>query len=212
MIAKLIAVALLPLYTRHLTRADYGAAEVLLTTVVALSIVVRLGIIEALLRFYFQYEDRDERDDVVRSSFAFLLLTSSVGAIIAAAFAGPLSEFVLGQRDTELMLIAVGGLWVFTNYELLMALFRLDERSGAYFAASLTNVLFTVALTVWLVVLEDEGRAGYWSATSPEPPSSSWGFSSCTGNAWPSFRHQGCCARCCVSGSRRCPLSCPCMR
>ena len=53
-IAKLIAVALLPLYTRHLTRADYGAAEVLFATVVALSIVVRLGIIEALLRFYFQ--------------------------------------------------------------------------------------------------------------------------------------------------------------
>ena len=53
-ISKLFAVALLPLYTRHLTRADYGAAEVLLATVVALSIVFRLGIIEALLRFYYE--------------------------------------------------------------------------------------------------------------------------------------------------------------
>jgi O-antigen/teichoic acid export membrane protein len=159
-VAKLIAVALLPLYTRHLTRADYGAAEVLLATVVALSIMVRLGIIEALLRFYFQYTDRRERDDVVRSSFAFLLLTSSVGALIAAALAGPLSEFLLDRRDTELMLIAVAGLWLFTNYEFLMALFRLDERAGAYFAASLTNVLLTVVLTVWLVVIEDEGARG----------------------------------------------------
>jgi O-antigen/teichoic acid export membrane protein len=159
-IAKLIAVALLPLYTRHLTRADYGAAEVLLATVVALSIVVRLGIIEALLRFYFSYDAKSERDDVVRSSFAFLLLTSTVGAILAAAFAGPLSEFLLDRRDTELMLIAIGGLWLFTNYELLMALFRLDERARAYFAASLANVLLTVALTVWLVVIEDEGAKG----------------------------------------------------
>jgi O-antigen/teichoic acid export membrane protein len=159
-IAKLIAVALLPLYTRHLTRADYGAAEVLLATVVALSILVRLGIIEALLRFYFRYEDGRERDDVVRTSFAFLLLTSSVGAIVAAAFAEPLSEFLLDRSDTELMLIAVGGLWVFTNYELLMALFRLDERARAYFAASLANVLLTVVLTVWLVVFEDEGARG----------------------------------------------------
>ena len=53
-ISKLFAVALLPVYTRHLTRADYGAAEVLLATVVALSIVFRLGIIEALLRFYYE--------------------------------------------------------------------------------------------------------------------------------------------------------------
>ena len=159
-IAKLIAVALLPLYTRHLTRVDYGAAEVLLATVVALSIVVRLGIIEALLRFYFQFEDKRERDDVVRSSFAFLLLTSTAGALVAAAFAGPLSEFLLDRRDTDLMLIAVAGLWVFTNYELLMALFRLDERARAYFAASIANVLLTVMLTVWLVVGEDEGARG----------------------------------------------------
>jgi O-antigen/teichoic acid export membrane protein len=159
-IAKLIAVALLPLYTRHLTRADYGAAEVLLATVVALSILVRLGIIEALLRFYFSYEDRRERDDVVRTSFAFLLLTSTAGALVAAAFAGPLSELVLDRRDTELMLIAVAGLWIFTNYELLMALFRLDERARDFFTASLTNVLLTVALTVWLVVIRDEGARG----------------------------------------------------
>jgi O-antigen/teichoic acid export membrane protein len=159
-IAKLIAVALLPLYTRHLTQADYGAAEVLLSTVVALSIVVRLGIIEALLRFYFQYEDRKRRNDVVRTSFAFLLLTSSAGALIAAALAAPLSEFLLDRRDTELVLIAVAGLWLFTNYELLMALFRLDERAGAYFTASLANVLLTVILTVWLVVLEDQGARG----------------------------------------------------
>src|SRR6185312_10798668 len=93
-ISKLIAVALLPLYTRYLTRADYGAAEVLLATVVALSIVVRLGVIEALLRFYYRFEDRAERDEVVRSSFALLLLTSTVGALLAAAFAGPLSELL----------------------------------------------------------------------------------------------------------------------
>jgi O-antigen/teichoic acid export membrane protein len=102
-ISKLIAVALLPLYTRHLTRADYGAAEVLLAAVVAFSIAVRLGIIEALLRFYYRYEDRREQDAVVRTSFAFLLVTVTVGALIAAAFAGPLSELLLDRRDETLM-------------------------------------------------------------------------------------------------------------
>ena len=56
-ISKLIAVALLPLYTRYLTPADYGAAEVLVTGVIAASIVIRLGIIEALLRFYYQTDE-----------------------------------------------------------------------------------------------------------------------------------------------------------
>src|SRR4029453_4673531 len=120
-IAKLIAVALLPVYTRYLTPADYGAAEVLLTTVVALSIFVRLGIIEALLRFYYIYDDRRERDEVARTPVAFLLLASAAGALIAIPFPGQRSELVLDQRDTELALIAIAGLWLFTNYELLMA-------------------------------------------------------------------------------------------
>src|SRR4029453_6683061 len=52
-LSKLIAVFLLPVYTAYLTPADYGAAEVMLASVVAVSIVIRLGLIEALLRFYY---------------------------------------------------------------------------------------------------------------------------------------------------------------
>jgi O-antigen/teichoic acid export membrane protein len=166
-ISKLLAVALLPLYTRHLTRADYGAAEVLLATVVALSIVFRLGIIEALLRFYYEKGGDSAsrisgswRDEVIRSAVSFLLASITVGALLVAALAGPLSEALLDRRDTELLLITAGGLWVFTLYELMMALFRLDERARAYFTASITNVLVTIALTVWLVVVEDEGARG----------------------------------------------------
>ncbi len=59
-ISKLIAVALLPLYTRHLSTDDYGAAEILFAGVVTASIVVRLGLIEAVLRFYYR-EDEDLR-------------------------------------------------------------------------------------------------------------------------------------------------------
>jgi O-antigen/teichoic acid export membrane protein len=160
-IAKLFAVALLPLYTRHLTRADYGAAEVLLATVVALSIVFRLGIVEALLRFYYREDGgKSWRADVVRTSVSFLFIAITVGSLLVAALAGPLSEALLGRRDTELLLITAAGLWVFTLYELLMALFRLDERARAYFVASLANVGITIALTVWLVVIEDEGARG----------------------------------------------------
>src|SRR3954467_13883460 len=53
-VSKLIAVALLPLYTRYLTPGDYGVAEREVCPVVSASIVVRLGLIEALLRFYYR--------------------------------------------------------------------------------------------------------------------------------------------------------------
>ena len=59
-LSKLIAVFLLPIYTAYLSPADYGAAEVMIASLVAASIVVRLGVIEAILRFYYLAGERPE--------------------------------------------------------------------------------------------------------------------------------------------------------
>ncbi len=157
-ISKLIAVALLPLYTRYLTPADYGAAEVLVTGVIAASIVIRLGIIEALLRFYYQTDEVP--DQVVKTAFASLLWTTTIGLAIALPLAEPLSRLLLDHSDPGLMRIAIFGLWVFTMFEFLTALFRLDERAKAYFAFTVANVLVTIPVTVWLVVGQGRGASG----------------------------------------------------
>ena len=157
-LSKLIAVALLPLYTRHLSPADYGAAEVLIVGVIAASIVIRFGIIEALLRFY--YERTENPDRVVKTAFASLFWTTTIGALIALPFAEPLSELMLGHSDADLVRIAIGGLWVFTLWEFLLALFRLDERARAYLIFTVLNVLVTIPATVWLVVIEERGAEG----------------------------------------------------
>lgn len=159
-ISKLIAVALLPIYTRYLSPADYGSAEVLLASVIVMSIFVRLGIVEALMRFYYRFDEQSDQRAAVKASFTFLLLTTTVAAVLLAFFAGPLSELMLGQRETTLMVIAIFGIWIFTNYELLLALYRLDERARDYFLTSLANVLLTIALTVWLVVAERQRAKG----------------------------------------------------
>jgi O-antigen/teichoic acid export membrane protein len=157
-LSKLIAVALLPLYTRHLTTDDYGAAEILFTGVVTASIVVRLGLIEAVLRFYYR-EDEDP-DRIVATTFSGLFWFATIGALILLPFAGPLSELLLDERATELTRIAIGGLWVATLFEYLLTLYRLDERARAYFLTTIANVLGTIALTVVLVVGAGEGARG----------------------------------------------------
>ena len=165
-LSKLIAVALLPLYTRYLTKADYGAAEVLFAAVVAASIVVRFGVIEAVLRFY--YKGGEDPDRVVAASFAALFWFATVAALIALPFAEPLAEALLDPREgtpladvaPDLMRIAIVGLWVATLHEYLLTLFRLEERARAFFAVTIANVLAAIALTVALVVGAEEGARG----------------------------------------------------
>jgi O-antigen/teichoic acid export membrane protein len=157
-LSKLIAVGLLPLYTRYLTPADYGAAEVLFASVVAASIVIRLGVIEAVLRFY--YKEGEDPEAVVSTSFAALFWFATVASLVALPFAGPISEALLDEPAPELARIAIGGLWVATMNEFLLTLFRLEERARAFFVVTLVNVIAAIALTVVLVVGRDEGARG----------------------------------------------------
>jgi O-antigen/teichoic acid export membrane protein len=156
--SKLIAVALLPLYTRYLTTTDYGAAEVLFAAVVAASIVIRLGVIEALLRFY--YKAGEDPAAVVATSFAALFWFATIASLVALPFAGPISEALLNESAPDLARIAIGGLWVLTLNEFLLTLFRLEERARAFFLVTLINVIAAIALTVVLVVGREEGARG----------------------------------------------------
>jgi O-antigen/teichoic acid export membrane protein len=157
-ISKLIAVALLPLYTRYLTTEDYGAAEVMFSAVVAASIVIRFGTIEALLRFY--YKEGEDPAGVVRTSFAAVFWLSTAAVLVALPFARPISEALLAHPAPDLARIAIGGLWVLTLMEFLLTLFRLEERARAFFVTTLLNVIAAIALTVVLVVGREEGARG----------------------------------------------------
>lgn len=157
-VSKLIAVALLPLYTHYLSPADYGAAEVMFAAVVSASIIVRFGTIEALLRFY--YKDDEDPGAVIATSFAALFWFSTAAALIALPFAGTISEALLDRSAAGLARISIGGLWVLTMVEYLLTLFRLEERARAYFVTTILNVLLAIGLTVVLVVGQDEGARG----------------------------------------------------
>ncbi len=159
-LAKGFALVTLPLYTHHLSPQAYGAAESLLTAVILSSIVLRAGVGEAFIRFYFDDDDRERRARIARTATATVAWTTTVAAIAAVIFAAPLSKLILDFRDPLLLDCAVLGLWAFTNLEMAYAQLRVDERARAYIYASGANVALTVAFTVALVVLAGQGARG----------------------------------------------------
>jgi len=159
-LAKAIALITLPLYTHHLSPDSYGAAESLLTAVILSSILLRVGVGEAFIRFYFDDEDVGRRERIARSATATVAWTTTMAALVVVAFAGPVSRLLLNYEDPLLLDCAVLGLWAFTNLEMAYAQLRVDQRARAYVIASGANVLMTVAFTVSLVVVANEGARG----------------------------------------------------
>jgi O-antigen/teichoic acid export membrane protein len=160
LVSKFMAVLLLPVYTRYIPPAGYGVVELLGNGVILISILVRFGMIESFLRFYFSDDDPRRRDALARRSVAFLLVTTTTVSLVLAALAAPLSKIVLGYHDPAIFRIAVLGLWAFTNLELAYALLRVEERLRAYAIASLINVALTIASSVVLVVVLGKGAQG----------------------------------------------------
>ncbi|MBO0768263.1 MAG: lipopolysaccharide biosynthesis protein [Solirubrobacterales bacterium] len=159
-VGKIFALVLVPVYTGKIAPAGYGITETLMTFVVLISIVVRLGIIEAFLRFYYADTDPARRDALVRRAVYFLAATTTVACIALAIPAAELARLVTSQPAVWPFRTAILGVWAFTNLELGNAILRVDERIRAYAIVAMTNVLGTVALSLALVVVANRGYEG----------------------------------------------------
>src|SRR3954447_8078578 len=110
-VSKLVALALLPIYTRHLTRADYGTAELLLTTIILVSIVLRLGLGEAFVRLHYLDADRERRRQLARTATGTVLAVTTVAATVVALLAPLVSRLLLGTEQPDVVRAAALGLW-----------------------------------------------------------------------------------------------------
>src|ERR671924_1318441 len=160
-VSRLIGLFLLPVVTHYLSRRDLGAVDTLIALSVVLVIVLRAGISMAFFRFYFDAEDDAARVTVVRTSFWFTMTTATLGLVIGVLLAPQISEALFSTHSrASLVRAAFVLLWAQMNYEQLTSLFRVEERSVAYVAATLANVIITVTATILLVAVWDRGATG----------------------------------------------------
>jgi O-antigen/teichoic acid export membrane protein len=158
-VSRVIAVFLLPVYTRYLDPEDFGAVAVLVALSAVLVTILRAGISSAFFRFWFDSKEPARRLLVLRTSFWFTMASATLGLAAGALLAAPIAD-ALGLDDPWLVRAAFVGIWAQMNYEQLTAVFRVEERSGLFVLASLANIAITVAATLVLVVALDQGALG----------------------------------------------------
>ncbi len=159
-VSRVLALLLLPLYTRYLPPGAYGRVELVTAAVAVAAIVLQLGISSAFFRFYFDTKDPVQRLLVVRTSFWFTMGMATLGLVIGLVFAVQIAHLIQLGDDPGLVRAGAVGLWAQTNYGQLTSLFRVEERSVAYAIATVSNVLITVAAMVLFVAVYDLGAIG----------------------------------------------------
>jgi O-antigen/teichoic acid export membrane protein len=158
-VSRVIAVFLLPVYTRYLETDDFGSVSVLIALSAVLVTILRAGISSAFFRFWFDSQDAARRLLVLRTSFWFTMASATAGLAAGWLLASPIAD-ALELDDPWLVRAAFVGIWAQMNYEQLTAVFRVEERSGLFVLASLANIAVTVLVSVILIVGYDQGALG----------------------------------------------------
>ena len=79
---RIISLLLLPVYTRFLTPYDYGVKELVGLSTDVIGILLATAISGAIYRFYFEYKDVKDRNEVISSA----VITIAVFGLIALLF------------------------------------------------------------------------------------------------------------------------------
>ncbi len=161
LIQRIVAVLLLPLYTRYLSPRDYGAIEVLVALSAVVFALLRAGIQSSFFRFYFQAEDERGATD---GRPHLVLVHDGRGDDRArrgprargADLDGDLRDERLREPRPRRLRRTLG------LDELRPADGALPRRGaiGELLDRSLANVLLTVGATILLVVVLDKGPIG----------------------------------------------------
>lgn len=163
--SRLASFLLLPLFTRHLTPADYGLLQLLDMTVDIGAILLTAGMAAGLQVFYFKCPEGPDRNAVV--STAFLLdVAVSVAATIAIILSSELLwERVLAENGTSFMVRLVG-----LNFTLSMlsgiplSYMRIRQESTLVVVASLSRFALQMSFNIAFVVGMQMGPIGIlWS-------------------------------------------------
>jgi O-antigen/teichoic acid export membrane protein len=161
---------LLPLYTRFLTKADFGALEVVgrIAETVGTCLLIG-GLRQALVTFYQQSEDAAVRRRFISSAFLLLAFTCLLGGGVALALAEPLCSWLQAQGHAisrDLVRLAVLAILLEPLTLIPLALIQARMESVTFVLITVGQFLVRVGLSIVLVAWLGWGALGALLATS----------------------------------------------
>ena len=134
------------------------------------------------------------------------MVMATLGLVVGSIFASQISHLLFATDSrANLVRAALVLLWAQMNYEQLTSLFRVEERSVSYVAATLANVIITVVATILLVAVWHKGAIGVIVGNFTGTLASTSSCSPTAASSWGSSSTAASSARCSASGCRSCP-------
>ena len=154
-------IVLLPIYTRLLSPADYGAIELILIFVVLVKVIFALEINQGVARYFSDTKDRAERTKYASTGLWFAVGALGLFLLGSWVLAADGSELLLGSSG-DASLFRLGALYAF-SYGLLDVVqnqLRWQLQPSSFAVTVVLQTALSVAVSLGLILVFDAGAAG----------------------------------------------------
>ncbi|MDD1783947.1 oligosaccharide flippase family protein [Enterovibrio sp. ZSDZ35] len=150
---KGISLLMLPFITHYLPQAEFGKLEIVSSIAALGSILVGLGLEDALYRFVGGCQDSKERKTMAARIFTLTVIVGAILAPLSWVLAAALDNHVPGglttyQIQLVLLMLALEGC-----IAVPLGWLRMQNHAVAFFSAAVGRALFQAALTVTFLLM-----------------------------------------------------------
>lgn len=163
LLVQSVSLVTAPIFTRHFGPARYGVLDVTAATV-ALAITVCLaGLDGAVARAYVGATSADERQTVVSTGLATVVILGSIAALAAVLLAGHVSGLLFGDRThTDLVRAAALVVPLSVGAGYTRRLLRLESRPGLFLVSAVTLAVVGALAAVVFAIPARQGLPGVY--------------------------------------------------
>lgn len=149
---KIVGFILLPLYTKHLSVADYGVLGIIEVTSQVFIGIFGFSLYQSLFRWYWEKENIDKRKSIFFTCLSFLFISSIIVSIIISQFSGQLSNMLFNSEKYSMVLKLM---CISSAFEILITipntLIRLQEKPKLFTVSNIIRLFTSLVLTIYFI-------------------------------------------------------------
>ena len=163
---RTVTFLLLPIYTRFLTPHDYGIKELVGLSTDVIGILLATAISGAIYRFYFEYDDIKDRNEVISSA----IICIGIGGLIAIGLLSfstrTMAFYILDSTNLYyFFLISFASMWFQSLNNIGYDYLRANQQSVKFVVLSFIKMIISVSLNIYLICFLKIGVLGVLIST-----------------------------------------------
>lgn len=154
-VTRSISILLIPIYTRYLSVYEYGMIDYFMILGSIINIIVSLEIYQAVLRYYQDSNNFDEKREYVSTAFIFYCIMYLLYFLISCIFSYEFAEVFLNDKNMSSLIIIASaaivsnGIFIFIQNQL-----RFELRPKDFVIGSIINIIIISFLSTYLLIIE----------------------------------------------------------